>query len=113
MDPYRFSVFAHILFSILLVGLALFWVIMQVALRRRAATGEALRLLGIAQLARWPHVAVPLAWRISLPWLTWLVMAGAWASGIASSTLGGHSLSGDWWPKWLLIAVVTACQLAM
>jgi hypothetical protein len=113
MDAYRLSVFAHIFSSILLVGLALFWVIMDVALRRRFAPAEALAMLGAAQASRWPHVAVPYKLRLPLPWLTWAVISIIWASGIVASTLGAHALARDWWLKWLLVAILTATQLAM
>lgn len=113
MDPYRLSVALHLVFSILLVGLALFWVIMRIALARGRAPAESLRLLGIAQGARWPHVVVPHSLRIPIPWLTWLVVAGLWASGFLGASLGSHAVSGVWWPKWLLVGIVTALQLAM
>lgn len=113
MDAYRLSVFAHIFFSILLVGLALFWVIMDVALKRRFAPAEAAGFLGAAQASRWPHVVVPWSLRLPLPWLTWAVVAVTWASGIFASSLGSHALSGDWWLKWLLVAVLTVTQLLM
>jgi hypothetical protein len=113
MDAYRLSVLVHILFAILLVGLALFWVIMDVALRRRFALADALGMLDLAQASRWPHVAVPYRLRLPLPWLTWAAVAVTWASGIAASSLGSHALSRDWWLKWLLVAILTVMQLLM
>ena len=91
MDTYRFSVLAHLFFSILLIGLALFWFIMRIALKRRFAAGDATRLLTVAQAARWPHVAVPYKWRLPLPWLTWAVIAGTWISGILIMNATGRS----------------------
>jgi hypothetical protein len=113
MDAYRLSVFTHILFTILLVGLALFWVIMDVALKRRFAPAEAVALLGTAQASRWPHVVVPWSLRLPLPWLTWAVVAVTWASGFAAGALGTHAPSRGWWLKWLLVAVLTVSQLLM
>jgi hypothetical protein len=113
MDAYRFSVLAHMFFSILLVGLALFWVIMEIALKRRFALAEALGMLGAAQASRWPHVVVPYSLRLPLPWLTWVVVAVTWASGMAASGLGSHALARDWWLKWLLVAILTVMQLLM
>lgn len=113
MDWLRLSVFAHIFFSILLVGLALFWVIMQTALGRRFAAAEAQRLLQVTQSARWPHVGVPYAWRLPLPWLTWAVILGAWVSGILNATLGGEFRWSEWWPKWALVAMLALLQLLM
>jgi hypothetical protein len=113
MDAYRITVFAHVFFSILLVGLALFWVIMHVALKRRFPLAEAIGMLGAAQASRWPHVVVPYRLRLPLPWLTWSVVALTWASGIAASKLGAHAMSRDWWLKWLLVAILTVSQFLM
>lgn len=113
MDTYRLSVFVHLFFSLLLVGLALFWVIMGIALSRRFAPGEATRLLGVAQASRWPHVGVPYQWRLPLPWITWAVIAGAWISGFVSAMAIGRPLWTEWWLKWALLAVVTVLQLLM
>lgn len=113
MDAYRLSVVAHVFFSILLVGLALFWVVMEVALRRRFAPAEARGFLASAQASRWPHVVVPWKLRLPMPWLAWAVVAVTWASGFAASSLGTHALSRDWWLKWLLVAILTVTQLLM
>jgi len=113
MDTYRFSVLAHLFFSILLIGLALFWFIMRIALNRRFAAGDATRLLAVAQASRWPHVAVPYKWRLPLPWLTWAVIAGTWISGILIMNATGRSTSSEWWPKWALVIVVTVIQALM
>ena len=113
MDTYRLSVLAHLFFSILLVGLALFWVIMRIALSRRFAPGEAMRLLGVAQASRWPHVVVPYKWRLPLPWITWAVVAGAWISGIVSAMSTGRPIWTEWWFKWALVVVITVLQLLM
>ena len=113
MDLYRLSVFAHIFFSILLVGLALFWVIMQTALGRRFAAPEAARLLQVAQSARWPHVAIPYAWRLPLPWVTWAVIIGLWGSGLLSAAINGRSGWPEWWAKWALVAAIMVLQLLM
>lgn len=113
MDMYRLSVLAHLFFSILLIGLALFWVIMRIALGRRFEPAEATRLLAVAQASRWPHVAVPYKWRLPLPWLTWAVIAGAWISGILIAKSTGHLPWMEWWPKWTLVIVVTVMQARM
>ena len=113
MDTYRFSVFAHLFFSILLIGLALFWFIMRIAINRRFAAGDATRLLAVAQASRWPHVAVPYKWRLPLPWLTWAVIAGTWISGILIMNATGRSTWSEWWPKWALVIIVTVMQALM
>ncbi len=113
MDTYRLSVFAHLFFSILLIGLALFWVIMRIALSHRFAAGEATRMLAVAQASRWPHIAVPYKWRLPLPWITWAVIAGVWVSGILIANATGRSPWIEWWPKWAFVLMVTVMQALM
>ena len=93
MDTYRLSVFAHLFFTILLIGLALFWFIMRIALKRRFSDGDATQMLAVAQASRWPHVAVPYKFRLPLPWITWAVIAGVWISGILIMNATGRSTS--------------------
>lgn len=113
MDGYRLSVFLHIVFSILLVGLALFWIIMQMALGRRGDAATAQRLLDIAQAARWPHVAVPQAWRLPLPWLTWGVILALCGTGVLAAALGRVPEGPLWWAKLALVAAIIVVQATM
>ena len=55
------ALYVHLVLTVFLIGYVLYWAIMVVALRRGADADETLRLLGIAQRARWPHVVVPWA----------------------------------------------------
>ena len=110
MDLYRFSVFAHIFFSILLVGMALFWIIMHTALGRRFDAAESTRLLNVAQSARWPHVAVPYALRLPLPWLTWAVILALCASGLLNLALGRVPQGPLWWTKLALVVAILTLQ---
>jgi hypothetical protein len=68
----------HLVSAILLVGNALFWVVMTIGVRRSADPTEAARLLGVINAGRWPHVAVPRALRLPFPALAWafLVVLG-------------------------------------
>ena len=113
MDLYRFSVFAHIFFSILLVGMALFWIIMHTALRRRFDAAETIRLLNVAQGARWPHVAIPHAWRLPLPWLGWAIILALFGSGILNLVVGGVPQGPWWWAKLALVVAIAALQFLM
>ncbi len=73
MTGYTFLVWLHLVASVLVTGLALFWAIMARALGRTSSSGEAARLLGVAASARWPHTIVP--WNARLPlWLLGLVL---------------------------------------
>jgi hypothetical protein len=113
MDLYRLSVFAHIFFSVLFTGLALYWIIMFTSLSRRFDAAETARLLGIAHRSRWPHVFVPLAWRLPLPWVTTLTMVALWLTGIVNSKLRGMPEGPLWWTKMGLFLALIALQFAL
>lgn len=113
MDPIRASAFLHIVFSILLTGLALYWLIMSSALAKGREATEAARLLDAAHRARWPHVVVPQSLRIPLPWMAWLVIAALAATGIGSISLRGAPANSLWWIKLALVAAVIAIQIPL
>jgi len=113
MDVYRLSVFAHIFFSVVFTGLALYWTIMLTSLSRRFDVAETARLLGIAHRSRWPHVVVPLAWRLPLPWVTTLTMVALWLTGIVNSKLRGMPEGPLWWTKMGLFLALIALQVAL
>jgi hypothetical protein len=113
MDVYRLSVFAHIFFSVVFTGLALYWIIMFTSLSRRFDAAETTRLLCIAHRSRWPHVLVPLAWRLPLPWVTTATMVVLWLTGIVNSKLRGMPEGPLWWTKLGLFLVLIALQVAL
>jgi hypothetical protein len=80
---YTFLVWLHLVASVLVTGLSLFWAIMALALGRTSSSSEAARLFGIAASARWPHTIVP--WNARVPlWLLGLVLvAVAAVTGLA------------------------------
>ena len=82
MDLIRAAAWLHIVLAILLMGFALFWFFMEIALRKRHAPARAAELLQALTRARWPHVGVPPALRIPLPWLSWLVIAAIVVTGL-------------------------------
>lgn len=65
------AAYLHLVFTVLLVGYALYWAIMVVSLRRTFDPTETDRLLAIANRARWPHVVVPWRLRLPLPFMAW------------------------------------------
>ena len=65
------TAYLHLVLSVFLVGYVLYWAIMVVALRRSCDPAETLRLLAVASHARWPHVVVPWALRLPLPFMGW------------------------------------------
>jgi hypothetical protein len=113
MDVYRLSVFAHIFSSVVFTGLALYWTIMLTSLSMRFDAAETARLLGIAHRSRWPHVVVPLAWRLPLPWVTTLTMVVLWLTGIINSKLRGMPEGPLWWTKMGLFLALIALQVAL
>jgi hypothetical protein len=113
MDLTRITAFMHIFFSILLMGLALYWMIMVTALKKRYGADETARLLQVANHARWPHVIVPPARRIPLPWITWLTIAALIATGIASVLLGGAPGGALRWIKLTLVVAIICIQVLL
>jgi hypothetical protein len=112
MDLYRLTVFVHIVFAILLVGLALFWLIMRTALGHRSDAGDSTRLLDVAHGARWPHVVIPYAWRLPLPWVAWAVFLVLCGTGIAGLVIRGTTPQGPlWMTKLALVAAIALILL--
>ena len=71
------------------------------------------QLLGIAHRSRWPHVVIPLAWRLPLPWVTTLTMVALWLTGIVNSKLRGMPEGPLWWTKMGLFLALIALQVAL
>lgn len=74
MDVFRIVVGLHIVLAIVIVGLALFWAIMLVALRQKFDASQTAHHLQQANAARWPHVVVPYALRLPLPYVMWAML---------------------------------------
>jgi hypothetical protein len=110
MDIYRLSALLHILATVLITGLALFWTIMLWSLRQRFAPEETQRLLGVANGARWPHVAVPYALRIRLPWFPWLILALLLTTGLLCLQTRPLDHGALWWTKVALILGLAIMQ---
>jgi hypothetical protein len=110
---YRLSVFAHVFFSVLLVGLALFWIIMSTVLQRRFGAEETDRLLQLVNESRWPHVAVPFRWRLPLPWISWLTLLGLWGTGVLNAKLRDMPEGILWWTKIGLFVAILTTQVSL
>ncbi len=111
MDLYRLNVFAHIVFAILLVGLALFWLVMHVALGRLADAQDATRLLDVGTWCALAARVVPYAWRLPLPWLTWVVFLVLCGTGILGLAIRGSPPQGPLWlTKLALVGVIALIQ---
>jgi hypothetical protein len=112
MDAYRIAVWLHIVLGITLTGQALFWMVMLAGLRQRFGAAGALPLLMDAKAARWPHVAVPQALRLPLPWVAWatlaVIIASGWFIGLTREP------GGMWWTvKLVLLAGIALMQLVL
>ena len=110
MDAYRLSAFAHLFFAIVLVGQALFWFIMSVALRQRFNTAETERYLNIVNGARWPHVIVPYNLRIPLFLMSWLVIGLLVATGFLLLYFRDAPQNLLWWTKMGLLTATVVVQ---
>lgn len=115
MDAYRLSAFVHIVAAVLLVGLALFWAIMLWSLKQRFPEAESQRLLEVLNTARWPHVAVPYALRLRVPWLPFVVLAVLLLTGLLCIQTRALTTGGLWWTKVILTSglVVTNVSLML
>jgi hypothetical protein len=112
LDTYRAVVYVHILSSIFLVGLALFWFIMNVALRRKFDDVQTAAWFQVLNTARWPHVAVPWKLRLPLPVFTWVVLVLLLATGMSALRIRGAVPPGSLWDvKLLLLAGVASLQV--
>jgi hypothetical protein len=83
------AAYLHLVFTMFLVGYALYWAIMVLALRRDFAPSEAARLLEIANHSRWPHVLVPWRLRLPLPFMGWGFLAILLITGLALTASHG------------------------
>lgn len=112
MDAYRIMVWLHIVLGIALTGQALFWMVMLAALRQRFGAAGAMPWLLEAKAARWPHVAVPHALRLPLPWVPWLTLAALCVTGVLLSFT--REPGGVFWTvKLVLLAGIAVTQLIL
>ena len=113
MDLYRIAAYAHLVIAVLAMGMALFWLIMLVALRQKFPRDEADRWLVTANEARWPHVGVPWHLRLPLPWISWALIAGLAATGAVLARVHGTPSGMAWIAKLGLVAAAIAIQIPL
>lgn len=77
------AAYLHLVFTVFLVGYALYWAIMVVSLRRDFTPDNTQRLLDIANRSRWPHVVVPWRLRLPLPFMAWGFLTMLLITGVA------------------------------
>jgi hypothetical protein len=93
VTAYLVESWLHLLTAILLVGNALFWVVMTIGVSRSGDPAESSRLLAVVNSARWPHVVLPRALRLPFPALAWTFLIVIGVTGVLllqshSGTLG-------------------------
>jgi hypothetical protein len=113
MDPYRLTVYLHLVCAVLLMGMALFWLIMLVALKQKFGAASAAEWLVEANRARWPHVIVPRRFRLPLPWISWGLIAVLVLTGTAALHLQGAPPGVAWKAKLGLVAGIIVVQALM
>jgi hypothetical protein len=105
------TAYLHLVLTVFLVGYVLYWTIMVVALRRTCDPDETLRLLGIANRSRWPHVVVPWALRLPLPFMGWAFLLTLLATGMV--LVSGHGWSPILLLKLALVAAFAVIQVVL
>jgi hypothetical protein len=85
---------------------------MESALAKRHEPAQARTLLVALTRARWPHVGVPPALRLPLPWISWLIIAAIIVTGLPGAIARGGP-SGLIWVKVALFAAILVVQLLM
>jgi hypothetical protein len=101
----------HLVFTMFLVGYALYWAIMVVSLGRDLAPPETERLLAIANRSRWPHVLVPWRLRLPLPFVGWGFLAVLVISGLV--LMAGYPLGPILILKVALVVVFALIQIGL
>jgi hypothetical protein len=105
------TAYVHLVAGVLLTGQALFWAMLALSLARDSDPPKVERLLGVARGARWPHVGVPMALRLPLPYVGWTFLVATALTGVL--LLAGASFSGMLLGKLLLFAILLGSQLLL
>ncbi|HUP00994.1 MAG TPA: hypothetical protein VM737_05670 [Gemmatimonadota bacterium] len=78
MTLYLLEVYAHLVSGVLLIGYALFWVVMAIGVGREGDS----RLLAVINGSRWPPAGLPRGLRLPLPWLGWAFLLALAVTGL-------------------------------
>ncbi len=105
------AAYVHLVLTVFLVGYVLYWAVMVTALRRGCEPAETLRLLAVASRARWPHVVVPWAMRVPLPFMGWAFLLILLVSGFVLAS--DHGWSPLLMVKLALVAAFAIIQLVL
>ncbi len=89
---YLLAIYIHILATVLWVGYSLFWTVLIGPLGRTVAPQQADHLLGLLRRALWPPMAIPVAYRLTLPGFGWVTLAILGLTGTLIALIGGIAL---------------------
>ncbi len=103
------TAYAHLVGAVLLVGYALFWVIMAAGFRGEPDRAQGQRLRAVAARSRWPYLPRPL--QPSLTGVGWLLQAAMAGTGLL--LLAARGISGVMMVKLVLVALVMGAQAAL
>jgi hypothetical protein len=112
VDTYRLTVYAHLVLAVVLMGMALFWLIMRLALREKFGADGAGRWLELAREARWPHVGLPYRLRLPLPWVSWALLFGLVLTGLLLVRVHGAP-GGMFWNAKAALTLALAIALGL
>jgi hypothetical protein len=105
------SAYVHLVAGVLLTGYALFWGMLALSLTRHSNPAEVERLLTVAGAARWPHVVLPMALRLPLPWVGWIFLLATAFTGVL--LLPTAPISGMLLGKVVLFVILLGSQLML
>jgi hypothetical protein len=105
------AAYLHLVFTMFLIGYALYWAIMVASLRRDFAPSETARLLEVAHRSRWPHVLVPWRLRLPLPLMGWGFLAVLAITG--SILMAAYGLGALLALKLALVAIFALIQVGL
>ncbi|MGH6689338.1 MAG: hypothetical protein ACREF4_01465 [Gammaproteobacteria bacterium] len=89
------AAYAHIVATVLLIGYALFWVVMTTAICKEEGQGS-VGLLNLVQRGRWPPGGIPKRLRPTLPALGWVFLVALFLTGALLLVSGGRT-----WDAWI------------
>jgi hypothetical protein len=72
---YLLAVYIHIIATVLWVGYCLFWTILIGPLERKFDPPQADHVSGLLRRTRWPPIAIPASYRLTLPGFGWATLA--------------------------------------
>ena len=109
--------YVHLVLAVVLIGYALFWLVMAFAMRREGVDMDSGEMLSLVGRSRWPPFVVPYALRIPMLALGWILVLLMVASGVLLVRARGGDwaqlASGGFWGDRFGIIVATKAVLVL